>query len=101
MTKIVYGIVHGRTIEFDEDLGVAEGQEVEVHIKVISPPARWARASCAQRVRWRTIPSGTESWSRSTKNAKVGSNDQGNARNRSREDHRSDGGSWYVGRTSR
>ena len=41
MTKIVHGIVHGKTIEFDEDLGVAEGQEVEVHIKVISPSAKW------------------------------------------------------------
>jgi hypothetical protein len=41
MTKIVHGIVHGKTIEFDEDLGVADGQEVEVHIKVISPSAKW------------------------------------------------------------
>ena len=41
MTKIVHGIVHGKTIEFDEDLGVAEGQEVEVQIKVIPPTRKW------------------------------------------------------------
>lgn len=35
MTKTVHGIVHGRTIELDEDLGVVEGQEVEVEVKVI------------------------------------------------------------------
>ncbi len=41
MTKTLHGKVHGKTIEFDEDLGVAEGQEVEVQIKVISPSPKW------------------------------------------------------------
>ena len=35
MTKTLYGKVHGKTIELDEDLGVAEGQEVEVHVRMI------------------------------------------------------------------
>jgi hypothetical protein len=35
MTRTTHGKVHGRTIELDEDLGVAEGQEVEVQVKVI------------------------------------------------------------------
>ncbi len=39
MTKTLHGKVHGKTIELEEDLGVAEGQEVEVQIKVISKPA--------------------------------------------------------------
>jgi len=30
MTKLLRGVVHGNTIEFYEDLGVVEGQEVEV-----------------------------------------------------------------------
>ena len=38
MTKTLHGKVHGRMIELDEDLGVAEGQEVEIQIKVISKP---------------------------------------------------------------
>ena len=37
MTKTLHGKVHGRNIELDEDLGVAEGQEVEVQVKVIYP----------------------------------------------------------------
>ena len=36
MTKTVHGVVHGRTIELDEDLGVSEGQEVEVQVTVIA-----------------------------------------------------------------
>jgi hypothetical protein len=41
MTKIMHGRVHGRTIELDEDLGVAEGQEVEVQVKTVETPRQW------------------------------------------------------------
>ena len=41
MTKTIHGIVHGRTIELDEDLGVAEGQPVEVQVKVPRPTQAW------------------------------------------------------------
>jgi hypothetical protein len=41
MTKIVHGIVHGKTIELDEDPGVPEGQDVEVQINVIAAPRKW------------------------------------------------------------
>lgn len=37
MIKTLHGTVHGRTIELDEDPGVAEGQEVEVQMKVVPP----------------------------------------------------------------
>jgi hypothetical protein len=37
MIKTLYGRVHGRTIQLDEDLGVSEGQEVEVQVKVVPP----------------------------------------------------------------
>jgi hypothetical protein len=37
MSKTIHGKVHGRTIELEEDPGVAEGQEVEVRIKVVPP----------------------------------------------------------------
>ena len=43
MTRLLHGIVHGKTIELDEDPGVAEGQEVEVQMKVV---ARSARKTC-------------------------------------------------------
>ena len=35
MTKLMHGKVHGKTIELDEDPGVAEGQEVEVQMKIV------------------------------------------------------------------
>ncbi|HVC97693.1 MAG TPA: hypothetical protein VND64_28740 [Pirellulales bacterium] len=37
MTKTLHGRVRGRTIEIDEDLGVAEGQEVEIQVKITGP----------------------------------------------------------------
>lgn len=39
MSRIIQGIVHGRTIELTEDPGVADGQRVEVIVK----PAREAK----------------------------------------------------------
>jgi len=40
MTRTLYGKVHGKTIELDEDLGLAEGQEVEVQVRMIGPKKR-------------------------------------------------------------
>jgi hypothetical protein len=48
MTKTLHGKVHGKTIELDEDLGVLDGQEVEVQLRTIDskkklpgPPPGW------------------------------------------------------------
>ncbi len=35
MIKTLHGIVHGKIIELDEDLGVADGQDVEVQVKIL------------------------------------------------------------------
>jgi hypothetical protein len=35
MAKRVHGVVRGKTIEFDEDLGIAEGQQVEITIETV------------------------------------------------------------------
>src|SRR5712664_1235828 len=35
MVKTVQGIVHGKTIQLQEDLGVAEGQQVEIQVRVV------------------------------------------------------------------
>ena len=40
MSKTLHGKVHGRTIELDEDPGVADGQEVEVDVQVIPKKTR-------------------------------------------------------------
>jgi hypothetical protein len=35
MTKTVHGVVHGKTIELVEDLGFADGQEVELRVRIL------------------------------------------------------------------
>jgi len=41
MTKTIHGRVHGKTIELDEDLGVAEGQQVQITIKTVQAKKPW------------------------------------------------------------
>jgi hypothetical protein len=41
MTKTIHGKVHGKTIELDEDLGVVDGQEVEVQVTIVQPARKW------------------------------------------------------------
>jgi len=36
MNKPLHGRLHGKTIELDEDIGAAEGVEVEVQVKILS-----------------------------------------------------------------
>ncbi len=36
--KHTRGVIHGRTIELSEDLGLTEGQEVEVRVEVVPVP---------------------------------------------------------------
>jgi hypothetical protein len=40
MTKIMHGIIRGKTIELDQEAGVPEGQEVEIAIRTIQTPPR-------------------------------------------------------------
>ncbi len=40
MTRTLRGRVHGKTIELDEDLGVVDGQEVEVQVTMERPRKR-------------------------------------------------------------
>ncbi len=37
MTRIYHGVIHGKTIEVSEDIGLAEGQEVEVIVRPSTP----------------------------------------------------------------
>jgi hypothetical protein len=42
LTRTIHGRVRGKTIELDEeDLGVADGQEVELQVKVLPPARAW------------------------------------------------------------
>jgi hypothetical protein len=41
MPQTVHGTVHQNTIRLDEDLGVADGQQVEVELKIIEATKKW------------------------------------------------------------
>ena len=41
MLKTIHGIIHGNTIELNENPGIAEGQMVELTIKAVPPRAPW------------------------------------------------------------
>ncbi len=41
MTRTVHGKIHGKTIELDEDPGLAEGEDVEIVLKVVRTPKVW------------------------------------------------------------
>jgi hypothetical protein len=39
--KTTQGTVYGKTIQLQEDLGLSEGQSVEVRVRVLPQAARW------------------------------------------------------------
>lgn len=41
MIRMSHGKVRGKTIELDDDLGIPDGQEVEVVVKVSRPAEAW------------------------------------------------------------
>ena len=71
MTKTINGKIHGKTIELDEDLGVADGQEVQVQVTIVQPtkPAigmGWRRHICGRlRAADDLNPDTTDPWRRS------------------------------------
>jgi hypothetical protein len=56
MTKTLHGRVHGRTIELDEDLGVALGQEVEVQVKIVPSKQEWGAGIRRSAGGWEDYP---------------------------------------------
>ena len=41
MVRQVQGVIHGKTIELDQDPGIAEGQRVDVQVRVSSTAQPW------------------------------------------------------------
>jgi hypothetical protein len=56
MTKTIHGRVHGRTIELDEDLGLADGQDVEVQVRVVPPVKKWGEGILRSAGGWANHP---------------------------------------------
>ena len=56
MTKILHGTVHGKTIELDENLGAAEGQAVEVQVKIVERTGTWGEGILRSAGGWAGYP---------------------------------------------
>ncbi len=41
MIRTLRGVIHGRTVELTEDLGVPDGEKVEITIKTVASPKPW------------------------------------------------------------
>ena len=56
MTKVLHGVVHGKTIELSEVPGGADGQEVEVVVKFSTPSRPWGDGIRASAGGWADYP---------------------------------------------
>ncbi|HVA47881.1 MAG TPA: hypothetical protein VNH11_16045 [Pirellulales bacterium] len=56
MTKTVHGVVRGRTIELVEDLGVAEGQQVELQVRIMPQREEWGEGIRRSAGGWADCP---------------------------------------------
>jgi len=56
MNKPIHGIVHGKTIEFDEDIGIADGQQVEVRVQIVQPAQEWGQGILRSAGAWEKYP---------------------------------------------
>jgi hypothetical protein len=56
MSKTVHGVVHGRTIKVNEDLGIADGQEVQIKVDLIPSPKKWGEGIRASAGGWADYP---------------------------------------------
>ena len=80
MTRTVQGKIHGKTIEPNEDLGVAEGQQIEVQVTIVEPGRKWGEGILARPAAGWTTRKWMRSWRRFTDNATGACDDQSLAR---------------------
>ena len=41
MSEVIHGVIHGKTIDLEEDPGIGDGRAVEVVVRPVSPPRPW------------------------------------------------------------
>lgn len=56
MIRALRGKVHGKTIELDEDLCVAEGQVVEIQVRIVEPAGKWGEGILRSAGGWVDYP---------------------------------------------
>jgi len=56
MTKLIHGVVHGKIIELKEDIGLADGQEIEMTVRIVHSKGKWGegilRSAGAMAAHW-------------------------------------------------
>jgi len=55
-STIFKGVVHGKTIELDQEPGLPEGQEVEVQVKLIPAGRKWGEGILRSAGGWADYP---------------------------------------------
>jgi hypothetical protein len=56
MTKTINGKIHGKTVVLDEDLGVPDGQEVQVQVTIVPPARKWGEGILRSAGGWVDYP---------------------------------------------
>lgn len=56
MMKTIQGVIHGKTIELAEDLGLPDGQEVEVQVKILPAGRPWGEGILRSAGGWADYP---------------------------------------------
>jgi hypothetical protein len=56
MNKVMHGVVHGKTIELNDTLGIADGQEVEVVVRFPNPSKLWGEGIRRSAGGWANYP---------------------------------------------
>ena len=56
MTKTLHGKIRGKSIELDEDIGMADGQEVEVQVTLLQPGKKWGEGILRSAGGWAQHP---------------------------------------------
>ena len=54
--KLTRGIIHGRRIELSDDLGLTDGQEVEVRVTIVARPRPWGEGILRSAGGWADYP---------------------------------------------
>ena len=56
MNKVMHGVVHGKTIELNENPGIADGQPVEVVVNFSNPSRPWGEGIRRSAGGWADYP---------------------------------------------
>jgi hypothetical protein len=72
VTKVLHGIVHGKTIEVTEDLGLSDGQAVELIVTAASASVAFAEEGTGSQKPPKRLPGPPPGWQPGSKRTAAG-----------------------------